>query len=232
MKRTDMTGRKIGNLTVLRPGHTQAGRLFWVCRCDCGKETSIVAHVLQKGEIKSCGCYRLSEDLVGRQFTHWTVIDRVPQKARGTLRYVCRCECGTVKTVHRKQLLSGLSKSCGCWWKIGVLSAIKALLNQYKTRAFKKNYSWELTDAEFRAITSQNCHYCGDAPSQRHRANGNIYVYNGIDRKDSSLGYTPENSVPCCKTCNFAKRTQTVEEFSVWVSKVYENFAKFSANAA
>jgi hypothetical protein len=27
----------------------------------------------------------------------------------------------------------------------------------------------------------------------------------GLDRKDNSGGYTPENTVPCCKDCNSLK---------------------------
>ena len=42
-------------------------------------------------------------------------------------------------------------------------------------------------------MTGEICHYCGGAlPETGH----------GLDRKDSSLGYSPENCVPCCKACN------------------------------
>lgn len=42
-------------------------------------------------------------------------------------------------------------------------------------------------------MAGEVCHYCdGGLPETGH----------GLDRKDSSLGYSPENCVPCCKACN------------------------------
>lgn len=50
-----------------------------------------------------------------------------------------------------------------------------------------------------------------------------IYLkINGIDRVDSNIGYTKDNSVPCCKYCNFAKHTMSEDDFYVWVKRVYE----------
>ena len=45
---------------------------------------------------------------------------------------------------------------------------------------------------------------------------------NGIDRIDSNIGYTKENSVSCCKFCNTAKSTMSRDEFLKWIKKVYE----------
>jgi hypothetical protein len=56
------------------------------------------------------------------------------------------------------------------------------------------------------------CFYCGHSE---------IYGVNGVDRKDNAVGYTLENSVPCCATCNFAKRQMTVAEFIAWVDRVH-----------
>ena len=43
-----------------------------------------------------------------------------------------------------------------------------------------------------------------------------------IDRVDSDRGYTKENSVTCCKYCNFAKHTMSEDDFYKWIRKVYE----------
>ena len=39
--------------------------------------------------------------------------------------------------------------------------------------------------------------------------------YNGIDRLDSSLGYTKDNIVTCCKICNYAKNKMKFEDFKM-----------------
>ena len=38
-------------------------------------------------------------------------------------------------------------------------------------------------------------------------------VLNGVDRVDSKGSYSIENSVPCCKTCNFMKGPMAKGEF-------------------
>lgn len=49
----------------------------------------------------------------GDIFARFTVIKEAPQ-SRNHRRFECRCECGTLRTVHMTALRSGLSKSCGC----------------------------------------------------------------------------------------------------------------------
>jgi hypothetical protein len=57
-----------------------------------------------------------------------------------------------------------------------------------------------------------------------------IYTYNGIDRVDNSKGYTPENTVPCCKICNKIKGTGDVQTFKQtlknWVKQAYQTLCK------
>jgi hypothetical protein len=48
-------------------------------------------------------------------------------------------------------------------------------------------------------------------------------IYNGIDRMNSTLGYTPVNTVPCCKVCNFTKGARSYEEFAIWISNITNN---------
>lgn len=46
-------------------------------------------------------------DLTGKTFGRWTVLFYDEHR-----HWRCRCECGTVKNVHRANLISGTSKSC------------------------------------------------------------------------------------------------------------------------
>ena len=39
------------------------------------------------------------------------------------------------------------------------------------------------------------------------------FTFNGIDRKNNNLGYTYDNCVTACTTCNKAKNSMTIEEF-------------------
>jgi hypothetical protein len=68
MKAHDMVGFKNGRLTVEARVGTSAKRdALWLCRCDCGGETTLPTQLLRK--VISCGCYR-RELLVERLTTH------------------------------------------------------------------------------------------------------------------------------------------------------------------
>lgn len=58
---------------------------------------------------------------VGQKFNRWTVIERAAslREACGskTPVWVCRCDCGKVKTIRAIHLRSGRSGSCGCLQK-------------------------------------------------------------------------------------------------------------------
>jgi len=60
---------------------------------------------------------------------------------------------------------------------------------------------WELTDNEALSLIKQPCHYCGNQEN------------NGIDRKDNTLGYTIDNSLPCCGRCNISKNDMSYDDF-------------------
>lgn len=61
MKREDLTGRVFGRLTVIEYSHTHKQRsgkqaAVWDCRCECGKNVSVMASNLKRGNTQSCGC--------------------------------------------------------------------------------------------------------------------------------------------------------------------------------
>jgi len=59
------------------------------------------------------GIGKISEDLTGLTFGRLTVIQRA-ENIRGRTAWLCRCECGNMKTVLTKYLKNGSVQSCGC----------------------------------------------------------------------------------------------------------------------
>jgi hypothetical protein len=78
-------------------------------------------------------------------------------------------------------------------------------LNSLKEGATKRRLEFALSDEEVLAMFGQPCHYCGLASSPDYLT--------GVDRKDNALGYTVDNCVPCCATCNRAKMCLTDGDF-------------------
>jgi hypothetical protein len=54
-------------------------------------------------------------DYVGKTFNRWTVLSTSHTDKNKKLVLNCKCECGTVRPVVKANLVSGKSKSCGCW---------------------------------------------------------------------------------------------------------------------
>ena len=53
----DLVGQKFGRLTVIERAENKNGRVAWICKCDCGKFTTVISKTLVNGDTKSCGCY-------------------------------------------------------------------------------------------------------------------------------------------------------------------------------
>lgn len=90
-------------------------------------------------------------------------------------------------------------------------SSIPKRMRSYIGRANKKGIAFTLSIEEFDLIKSRPCVYCGS--SQRIT----------IDRKDSSCGYTIDNSQPCCVSCNMMKFSYSEETFLKQVFNIYRH---------
>ena len=55
------------------------------------------------------------KDLTGMRFGKLTVLyEDNDRTTHGCTRWICRCECGTIKSIDRGSLTSGKTRSCGC----------------------------------------------------------------------------------------------------------------------
>lgn len=53
-------------------------------------------------------------DLTGMKFGKWTVIELTDKGNRKETRWLCKCDCGKIKSVDSACLRNGKTKSCGC----------------------------------------------------------------------------------------------------------------------
>lgn len=60
-KSVDLIGQRFGRLVVIEKSEKRdsGGNVFWLCKCDCGKDTLVSTHSLKIGHCKSCGCYKI-----------------------------------------------------------------------------------------------------------------------------------------------------------------------------
>ena len=120
----DLTGRQFGDLTALRRvENDKRGKVCWLCRCSCGKESVVQASQLKSGKTRSCGCKRYDTvynkyDLTGQRFGRLTASYHLNKENHAESSFWhCRCDCGKEVDVATTSLVHGLTKSCGCWNK-------------------------------------------------------------------------------------------------------------------
>lgn len=75
------------------------------------------------------------EDLTGKTFGHW-LVTCLHGADRGGSIWSCVCACGTARTIHRGNLVSGKTKSCGCE-KPSLIAAAKTTHGMFGTREYR-----------------------------------------------------------------------------------------------
>lgn len=53
-------------------------------------------------------------DLIGERYGKLTVLSLDSEKANGKPKWICKCDCGKIKSVAASELRRGNTKSCGC----------------------------------------------------------------------------------------------------------------------
>jgi hypothetical protein len=202
-KALEILGQKFGKLTaierIVRENPEKGGqRSQWLFKCECGNTRISKASAVVKGFIKSC------KKCTEKEY-------KSAQGARGRN-----------KRYEPKE------------------ASFRAKASNIKAHAKVRNIPWELTLEQASEILKMNCYFSGHAPSNQYNTfknrsakqtlkyekenvleRGEI-LYNGIDRLNSDLGYTVENSVPCCTFCNIAKNDRPAEEFITWLDQLVE----------
>ena len=104
-------------------------------------------------------------------------------------------------------------------------SQFNQVFERYRRQAKQRDIVFSLKKNQFKKLVTSNCFYCNSRPKsiqKNIRANGE-FIYNGIDRVNSSKNYTLDNCVSCCFLCNFMKRRLSQKDFYNQIEKIYRN---------
>lgn len=189
---------------------------------------------------------------VGKTFNRLQLLDKSYVSVNAAYKAYFKCVCGKEKLINFNSVLSGQTKSCGCQNKEAQLingqkltkrnqrlgspakkshghASFNDLYNQYKSGSKHRrdgNLEFNLSKEEFKVLTSSNCYYCNNPPNLIRKTSKNFngdYLHNGIDRKNSEIGYNKDNSLPCCSFCNYMKLDYSYNEFVNQIEKIYLN---------
>jgi hypothetical protein len=171
---------------------------------------------------------------IGDVFGHLTVIKRLPRlrtKPKRS-RFLCECSCGNYKKIDAGNLRKPGKRSCGCVRRKQAIEkgknqrTIKSFFNyfygNYKRTASYRSIKFSLSLSQFQTLAMQPCFYCAAPPILKTNTPGIPVPIHGLDRVNNRLGYTIENCVPCCKTCNTMKLDLSLDEFKTYITKLFQ----------
>ena len=189
-------------------------------------------------------------DLVGKKFDRLTVLERYPEKKKGYIQWVCKCQCGNIIVVRSDLLKSGGVRSCGCLAKeihsirCRELGLARATHNKSKTRLYKiymnmKDRCNRVNCPAYKDYGLRGIKVCNEWENDFN----NFYewsINNGyddkltIDRIDNNKGYSPSNcrwitrTEQCLNTrhnkfITYNNKTQTLKE---WVNELGLKYTK------
>lgn len=187
-------------------------KIIYCCR-DCGNKITQKSALYGQGRCKPCGYINQKVNSIqphcidcGKNLSNY-------QAKR------CR-SCQTKFMWLNKDLISYGNRR-----KEKYIASFNRVYNNFIRSAKKRNHSFNLTREEVKFLFMQKCNYCGQEPSQYYSSHGKIcngiFKFNGIDRINSNIGYTKENSISCCKWCNWAKNSLSVQDFLNHITKIY-----------
>ena len=163
--------------------------------------------------------------MLGRRFGRLVVLYEVDTKTGNRLRYMCRCDCGSTKSIDGGHLRSGKIKSCGCLWREN-LSRIHMDARHPGPETLKKSNPrlyriW--------CAMKARCYNCNVKAYPRYGGRGievceewrndfNTFCtwalahgyaeHLDIDRKDNEKGYSPDNCQWLTRSENSKKRAR------------------------
>lgn len=165
----------------------------------------------------------------GETVGEWTVLERNGRKA------TVQCSCGKIFVRYASNLTSGKSTRCQkCQGKHLSTTRTNNYSEEWRARIVNRcirtgwagqHREFHLDDEYVYQLSQQPCVYCGEPPANTWKGFIDI-KYSGLDRVDSSKGYTADNVVPSCFVCNRAKSAMSQDDFRSWVVRVYETLCK------
>lgn len=157
-------------------------------------------------------------NIKNKKFGFLTVLE-IDKTRTDRIFWLCKCDCGNVKSVAAKHLRSGAIKSCSCKkslpqsgsnsWK-GYKEISGRYFNRLKNGAKNRNFAFEITIEEIWELFKKQNSKC---------AMTNLDICFGknqtasLDRIDSSKSYTIDNVQWVHKDVNYMKMDFSIERF-------------------
>lgn len=134
--------------------------------------------------------------MIGKRFNRIIVLERDYSKKNGTY-WICRCNCGNIKTIRGSHLRSGKIQSCGCLRRTVRITHGMTNTRTYEAWSHMKQRCNNQNDKKYKDYGGRGIKVCDRwLKFENFLADmGMIPVGLTLERKDNELGYFKEN---CC----------------------------------
>lgn len=164
-------------------------------------------------------------DLTGQRFERYTVQWPIGRDRSHNIKWLCLCDCGVVKAVSTRHLITGQIKSCGCYNRENTTARNKANTVHGKSQTIEGDLLYSARDRAKKAkmpcnITIEDIvipDICPllNIPLRKQNGNGHHRNSPSIDRINPKLGYIKGNIQIISVRANSIKNDSTLEEFEL-----------------
>ena len=160
------------------------------------------------------------KDYIGQKYNHWTIIDISTRPKLCGIEFICKCDCGTIRTIQLSSLIRNKTKSCGCINKVNynTKSSLYKIYMHMKGRCYCK------TDKKYKNYGKRGIKICKEW-LEDYNVFLNWSIKNGykeglsIERIDVNGDYKPDN----CKFISISEQTKnkTTSHYYKYNDKIY-----------
>lgn len=160
------------------------------------------------------------KEYIGKKYNHWTIIDISTRPRLCGVEFICKCDCGTIRTIQLSSLKRNKTKSCGCINKVNynTKSSLYKIYLHMKSRCYCK------TDKKYKNYGKRGIIICKEW-LEDYSMFLDWSIKNGykeglsIERIDVNGNYEPNN----CKFISISEQTKnkTTSHYYKYNGKIY-----------
>lgn len=139
--------------------------------------------------VKMSDLHGNSKDITGQKFGRLVALAPTDQRKNGTIMWLCLCSCGEKILIRKDSLLSGYTKSCGCFQKEGVTTHGMSGTRIYKTWKDIIQRCENPNDKAYKWYGARGIKVC-----ERWHSFENFYADVGDPPKGKTLDRWPDNN--------------------------------------
>lgn len=221
MKKKDLTGFSFNHLTAIKPlGLNANGKTVWLCKCDCGNETTATTDSITMKKKKSCGCRRY-ENMKGKHTTHGMTNSRLMSIWSNMKNRCYNLNCKQYKNYGGRGI-----KICDEWQEF-INFAEWALENGYDENAPRGQCTIDRIDVNG-DYCPKNCRWADYITQNNNMRSNKIIEYKG--KKQTMAQWARELGIPY-RTLKTRLRKHDVEySFNYKRTRMFKTIKEYKQN--